>query len=98
MNPAAQTEMDSLRNIVAEVLVQAARDYRKLKGCKSATAKFDGAKIIVEVELERIKQFFTGGGADAYLELMDGLDLSGTDLWERLVGSTGDGFMGNRGI
>lgn len=98
MNPAAQTEMDSLRNIVAEVLVQAARDYRKLKASKSASAKFDGAKIIVEVELERIKHFFTGGGADAYLELMDGLDLSGTDLWERLVGSTGDGFMGNRGI
>ena len=98
MSPSARTEMEGFRNIVAEVIVQAARDYRKLKKCKGEESKFDGAKVIVSVELQRIKEFFINGGADAYLEMMDGLDLRGVDLLERLDGSTGDGFMGNRGI
>ena len=88
--------MVGLRNLVAEVVVQAARDYRKLRACKFEKTQMDGAKILVSVEMERIKRFFLKGGVDAYMELLDGLELEGSDLWDRLEGSRGDGYMGNR--
>jgi len=76
-----------LRNLVAEVFVQAARDYRKLKACKWERTKMDGATVLVSVELSRIREFFLSGGADAYMEFMDDIELGGVDLWERLTSS-----------
>ena len=73
--------------MVAEIFVQAARDYRKLKACKWKKMKMDGAHVLVTVELEKIGGFFLGGGADAYMEFLDEIELSGADLWERLTNS-----------
>ena len=87
MSPVEQERLTGLRNIVAEVFVQAARDYRKLKACKWKTMKMDGAQVLVEVELSRIREFFLSGGADAYLEFLERIDLRGVDLWERLTSS-----------
>ena len=42
---------------------------------------------LVEVELSRIREFFVSGGADAYMEFLERIDLSGVDLWERLTSS-----------
>jgi hypothetical protein len=87
MSPEDREEMAGLRNLVAEVFVQASRDYRKLKACREEKLKMNGATTLVEVELSRIREFFLGGGADAYMGLMDDMDLKGADLWERLTNS-----------
>jgi len=87
MSPREREKMVGLRNLVAEVFVQASRDYRKLKACKWEKTKMDGATTLVEVELARIRGFFLNGGADAYMEFMDDMELSGVDLWERLTSS-----------
>ena len=87
MNTGGLENLAGLRNLVAEVFVQAARDYRKLKACKWKKMKMDGAHVLVTVELEKIEGFFLGGGADAYMEFLDEIELSGADLWERLTNS-----------
>ena len=92
MSPSEREEMASLRNLVAEVFVQAARDYRKLRDCETVKTKVNGTIVVAEVELKKIKSFFLGGGADAYIEFLDGLELSGADLWSRLTNSKGSEF------
>jgi hypothetical protein len=46
----------------------------------------------VEVELARIREFFLSGGADAYMEFLERIELRGVDLWERLTRSKRGGF------
>lgn len=87
MSPVELENLAGLRNLVAEVFVQASRDYRKLKACKWKTMKMDGANVLVEVELSRIREFFLSGGADAYMEFLERIELRGVDLWERLTSS-----------
>jgi len=92
MSPKEQDRLAGLRNLVAEVFVQAARDYRKLRDCGTVKTKVNGAIVVVEVELRKIENFFLGGGADAYIEFLEGLELSGADLWNRLTNSKGNEF------
>lgn len=51
MSPSARTEMDGLRNIVAEVLVQAARDYRKLRGVSLPRLSLTGPRLLLRWSL-----------------------------------------------
>lgn len=92
MIPSEREEMAGLRNLVAEVFVQAARDYRRLRDCGTVKAKINGAIVVVDVELKKVEGFFLGGGADAYIEFLEGLELSGADLWNRLTNSKGSEF------
>ena len=98
MNYGEMERLFGLRNLVAEVFVQAARDYRKLKACKWKKMKMDGAHVLVEVELEKVKEFFVGGGADMYMEFLDDVELSGADLWERLASSKSGEFTSFRAL
>ena len=98
MSPREREEMVGLRNLVAEVFVQAARDYRKLKACKWERTKMDGATVLVSVELARIREFFLSGGADAYMELLDDMELRGVDLWRRLTSSKRGEFTSFRAL
>ena len=71
--------------MVTELLIYAVRDYRKLRACEWKTMKMNGATVIVALELERLREFFLDGGADAYLEFLGDSGLTGEMLWGELV-------------
>jgi len=71
------------QTLAVEVVVQAVRDYRRLVAHKKATMKLDGATTPVTGQKKRIKQFFTNGGADSWLELA-GVNVSGRIIWKQI--------------
>lgn len=72
-----------VQTLAMEVVVQTVRDYRRLATHSKDTIKLDGAITPVTGQKKRIKQFFTNGGADLWLELA-GVDVSGKIIWEQI--------------
>ncbi len=89
----------SAKTLATEVVAQAVQDYRRLKTYKKKKVKWAGVKVIVEVEIQRIKQFFTEGGADVWLEAA-GVECEGSEIWktisQRNVDGWGSGVFTNR--
>lgn len=72
------------KTLAMEVVVQAVHDYRRLKTYTDDRVKWCGAWTSVSRELERIRCFFTDGGADMYFE-MAGVHFHGATIWEQLT-------------
>lgn len=89
-------ELAGLKMLSVEVLLQAVRDYRKLKAARKLTLKWEGARVIVAVELERLEGFFTGVGANSYLEILEDMGLTGKVVWSHLESDSGDRLFGSR--
>tara|TARA_R100000808_G_scaffold6998_1_gene20583 strand:+ start:24231 stop:24506 length:276 start_codon:yes stop_codon:yes gene_type:complete len=85
--------LSGIQSMVAELLVYAVKDYRRLKACKGPTIRLDGARATVEVELEKLRSFFLDGGADAYLEFLGSPGLTGELLWSRLERGQGGAIV-----
>jgi len=89
----------SAKTLAMEVVVQAVQDYRRLKTYKKKKVKWAGTKVVVEAEIQKIKRFFTEGGADAWLET-GGVRCTGSEIWktisQRNVDGWGSGVFTNR--
>ena len=77
-------EKEGAKKLGLAVVMQAVKDYRKLKSSKEVKKRLEGGWVLKEVLMKEVEKFFLeGGGADYYLEL-SGMDIDAVLIMKEL--------------